>query len=97
MAHEAKRQQWIRKYIEEHLSASVVDAAFHDGYDAAFPGYARNLKLWGASPVYQAQRDLAMLESCGILERNRQSLGGSGLTGQGFPNWFWDYSIPAIK
>lgn len=85
------REDFIKAFIERYGCADVLDRDFHERYDRSFPGYMRDFKMIGSSPVKQAMRDLKRMLDEGVLERC--PVGIQGLCGMGFPRWVWSYRL----
>lgn len=91
--HKAEREQWILDWFMTpgNFAASAVDEPFHEAYHKAFPMYQRKEKVWGAQPVAQAQKDLARMADCGILDTGRVGLGANWQPG--FPRSVIGYTL----
>ena len=88
MASIDEQKQFIIEYLKEHGCANVVMTHFHDTFHEKFGG-KRKETLWGAMPVYKAQRLLGHMESEGILSRYLISMERRA----GFSTWVYDYML----
>lgn len=91
-ARKIQQYDFIRAWLREHGSASVVDQAFHDAFRAKYGGaYVR--KEYGAQPVHAAMLRLREMYQNGGVVRGVLTL-NPGSMSEGFPPWVYGYMLP---
>ena len=86
----AKRQAWIKEWVQKNTFVDVLNCDFVFAYIKA-TGVPFEDTNWGAPKCRTLGQDLAGMVHDGTL--SRRCVGLSGNWQPGFPRWVWTYTL----